>query len=107
MRCKLLGTAAATAVPLPFCNCRVCREARRRGGKDFRKRSAALINEDLLIDLSPDLCSMAFLHQVDLTKIRYLLQTHSHEGNDVHAIMEHMAGIQGYHIGYDGCEIVI
>lgn len=78
MKVQILGTAAATAMPLPFCNCRVCKESRKRGGKSFRKRSAALINDELLIDLSPDLCSMAYIHHIDLGKIRYLLQTHSH-----------------------------
>ncbi len=78
MKIQLLGTAAATAMPLPFCNCNVCQMARKTGGKDFRKRSAAMINNDLLIDLSPDLCTMAAMYRIDLSKVRYLLQTHSH-----------------------------
>jgi len=78
MKVKILGTAAATAMPLPFCRCPVCICARSGGGKDIRKRSSALINDDLLIDLSPDLSAMAAMHGADLSKIRYLLQTHSH-----------------------------
>lgn len=78
MKIQFMGTAAATAMPLPFCNCDVCRQARRNGGKDFRKRSAALINDEMLIDLSPDLCSMAAMYGVDSGGIKYLLQTHSH-----------------------------
>lgn len=78
MKVKILGTAAATAMPLPFCGCETCRTARINGGKDLRKRSAALINDDLLIDLSPDLSAMAAMYNVDTSKIRCLLQTHSH-----------------------------
>lgn len=78
MKLKVLGTAAATSMPLLFCNCPVCRAARQNGGKDLRKRSAALIDETLLIDLSPDLGAMAAMHDFDPAKIRYLLQTHSH-----------------------------
>jgi len=65
-------------MPLPFCNCRVCRAARTLGGKNLRKRSASLINGELLIDLSPDLAAMAALYRIDTARIRYLLQTHSH-----------------------------
>lgn len=78
MKIQLLGTAAATAMPLPFCNCETCREARRTGGKNLRKRSAAIINDELLIDLGPDLCTAAGMYGVDLGHVRYLVQTHSH-----------------------------
>jgi len=52
--------------------------ARKTGGKDFRKRSAVLINDDLIIDLGQDFMSASFMHGVDTAKIRYWLQTHSH-----------------------------
>ncbi len=78
MKIKILGTAAATSMPLVFCNCKICKLAREKGGKDFRKRTCAIINDEMLIDLSPDLCSSASLYDVDLSKIKYLLQTHSH-----------------------------
>lgn len=78
MKIKILGTSAATSMPLVFCNCEVCKKARQNGGKDIRKRSHAIINDEMLIDLSPDLCSSANLYDVDLSKIKYLLQTHSH-----------------------------
>src|SRR5437588_179202 len=43
-----LGTAAANAFPEAFCKCRNCAQARTLGGPSLRKRSAALINNDLL-----------------------------------------------------------
>lgn len=78
MKLRFLGTAAATSMPLVFCNCEICKQARINKGKDFRKRASAVINNEMLIDLSPDLCSMANLYDIDLGKIKYLLQTHSH-----------------------------
>jgi phosphoribosyl 1,2-cyclic phosphate phosphodiesterase len=75
---QFLGTAAATSVPLVFCNCEVCRRARINKGRDIRKRASAIINHEMLIDLGPDLCSQAQMYDVDLSKTKYLLQTHSH-----------------------------
>ena len=78
MKITFLGTAAATAMPLPFCGCAACRQARRLGGKDIRRRSSILVNSDLLIDLGPDVPAACSQYAIDLSKIRYLLQTHAH-----------------------------
>ena len=78
MKIKFLGTGSAHSCPLPFCNCKMCSTSRKTGGKDFRKRSSILVNEDLLIDMGPDFMSSSFIHGVDTANIRYLLQTHSH-----------------------------
>jgi phosphoribosyl 1,2-cyclic phosphate phosphodiesterase len=73
-----LGTSAATSCPLVFCKCRVCQNARIKKGKDFRKRASLLINEDLLIDLGPDVVTSSAMYNIDLTKVKYILQTHGH-----------------------------
>ncbi len=78
MKLTFLGTAAANAFPEAFCKCNNCLAARSEGGRSLRKRSAALINNDLLIDLGPDIMSASQLHQVDLTNVQYSLQTHPH-----------------------------
>jgi phosphoribosyl 1,2-cyclic phosphate phosphodiesterase len=78
MKITFLGTAAATSYPLAFCRCTFCNTARERGGKDFRKRSSAIVNDDLLIDIGPDIVSASFLYRKSIADIRYLLQTHSH-----------------------------
>ena len=59
MRFTFLGTGAAEAIPDPFCRCRVCEIARRERGPHIRARSTALVNDDLLIDIGPDLLSSA------------------------------------------------
>ena len=44
----------------------------------MRKRSAALVNDDLLIDLGPDIMAASQLHGCSLTNVNYCLQTHPH-----------------------------
>lgn len=78
MQITFLGTGAATAVPLPFCDCPTCRSARQLGGKDLRTRSALLVEDDLLIDCGPDAVSAAHRLGRDLTRVRTLLVTHAH-----------------------------
>ena len=78
MTITFLGTAAANAFPEAFCKCRNCAQARTLGGPSFRKRSAALINNDLLIDLGPDIMSASHMHGCSLAEVRYCLQTHPH-----------------------------
>jgi phosphoribosyl 1,2-cyclic phosphate phosphodiesterase len=73
-----LGTSAANAYPEAFCGCDNCLQARYLGGKSLRKRSAALVNDDLLIDLGPDIMTAAAMHAHPLTGVRYCLQTHAH-----------------------------
>lgn len=73
-----LGTSAAEAYPVAFCRCANCEQARALGGPSLRKRSAALINDDLLIDLGPDIMIASFTHGRPLTRVRYCLQTHAH-----------------------------
>lgn len=78
MKMQYLGTAAAEGLPAVFCQCPICREATRRGGKDIRFRSGALINDRLLIDISPDLYAAKLKFQLELGDIRNILITHAH-----------------------------
>jgi len=73
-----LGTAAANAFPEAFCKCRNCVQARMLRGPSLRKRSAALINNDLLIDLGPDIMTASHMHGCSLDNVQYCLQTHPH-----------------------------
>ena len=78
MRITFLGTSSATSYPLAFCNCENCAKARETGGKNFRKRSSIIINDDLLVDMGPDVMTAACMYNKPLTNVRYWLQTHSH-----------------------------
>ncbi|MBI9046515.1 MAG: hypothetical protein JEZ06_18640 [Anaerolineaceae bacterium] len=78
MRLSFLGTSAANSYPEAFCKCENCQQARKAGGKSLRKRSSILINDDLLIDLGPDIMAASQIHQIPLTNVQYCLQTHPH-----------------------------
>src|SRR5262245_1777835 len=78
VRLLFLGTAASEGFPDAFCDCDNCRRARELGGPSLRKRSSALIDGRLLIDLGPDLMVAAMVHGVSLARIEYCLQTHEH-----------------------------
>ncbi|MXW05976.1 MAG: hypothetical protein F4Z81_13050 [Gemmatimonadetes bacterium] len=78
MNVTFLGTAAAPSMPIPFCVCNVCMEARRIGGKNLRKRSSLVINDDLLVDIGPDIATASFQYRISLTGVGICLQTHPH-----------------------------
>ncbi len=78
MRIIFLGTAAAEGYPGIFCNCTHCNEARALGGKNIRFRSAALVNNDLLIDFGPDLLAAAMRFNLNLSSVTTGLVTHAH-----------------------------
>jgi phosphoribosyl 1,2-cyclic phosphate phosphodiesterase len=78
MQFTFLGTSAANAFPEAFCKCINCQSARAEGGKSLRKRSAALFDDDLLIDLGPDIMTASQQHHIDLTNVQFCIQTHPH-----------------------------
>ncbi|MDE6411432.1 MAG: hypothetical protein K2L02_02720 [Clostridia bacterium] len=77
MKVSYLGTGAAEGIPALFCECDFCKRA--RAGKEMlRSRSQVVLDGELSIDFPPD----AFYHNAvfgaELSKIKYLLVTHSH-----------------------------
>jgi phosphoribosyl 1,2-cyclic phosphate phosphodiesterase len=78
MQFVFLGTSASEGYPNAFCACENCEAARQAGGPSLRKRSAALIDGELLIDLGPDLMAASLQHGISLANVRYCLQTHEH-----------------------------
>jgi phosphoribosyl 1,2-cyclic phosphate phosphodiesterase len=78
MEILLMGTAAAEGLPAPYCDCPTCTEARRRGGRDIRSRSEALIDDDLKIDHNPDTVIHMQSAGRSLAKVRAILFTHEH-----------------------------
>jgi phosphoribosyl 1,2-cyclic phosphate phosphodiesterase len=74
----LLGTAAADGWPAPYCDCKACSEARRRGGPNIRSRSGALIDDDLKIDHNPDTVMQMHRERRSLGRLKTILFTHDH-----------------------------
>lgn len=75
----ILGSAAAEGVPAIFCNCRVCTEAWKNGGKDMRLRTAYKLNDRVRIDFGPDSMAQEYKFQLHSENLRHLFITHSHE----------------------------
>jgi len=78
MRLTFLGTAAAQGYPDPFCACANCERARSLGGPSIRRRAAAIVNDDLLLDFGPDLIGSSAALAIPLTNVRHVLVTHFH-----------------------------
>lgn len=78
MNIRLLGTGAADGIPSMWGDSEVNRYAREHGGKDFRTRSAALIDEGLKIDLPPDTHAQCALNRVDPKLWTAVVFTHTH-----------------------------
>lgn len=79
VKMKILGTAAAEGLPALFCQCDLCLEAKRRGGKNLRTRTSAMIGCKYKLDLPPDSYMHMITYGLDLGKLEYLLITHAHE----------------------------
>lgn len=78
MQLKYLGTAAAEAVPAPFCRCDVCERARELGGRNVRTRSQALVDGKLLIDFPADTYLHTLRDGIRLYEINSCIVTHCH-----------------------------
>lgn len=77
MKITVLGSGGF-GYPLVFCNCEYCRKARKLGGRNIRKRASLLINDEMIIDLTPDCQCAMNMYNKDMGKTKYLLQTHTH-----------------------------
>ena len=78
MKLTFLGTAAAEGIPAVWCNCKVCRAAKERGGRDIRTRSQVLVGDDLLLDFPMDTYLHTLQNKLDLSKVDTVLITHAH-----------------------------
>ncbi len=79
MKLLFLGTSAGEGYPALWCNCPNCTYAREHGGRNIRDNSCALLDDDLMLDMSHHAFSSALRFHADLTKIRYLFVTHDHQ----------------------------
>ena len=74
----LLGTGACQGIPAPFCTCDLCTYARAKMGKERRRRTSMIINDELLIDFGPDIINALRDYNIDEMNIKHLCVTHSH-----------------------------
>lgn len=92
MKLQYFGTAAAEGVPAPFCECPVCEAARKKGGRNVRTRSQALVDGRLLLDFSADTYTHVLHQGLRLWEIDSVLITHCHSDHiypgDLWCLME-------------------
>jgi len=75
MELTILGSGGCMVIPKPLCGCRVCREAREKGGPYARTGpSAFLHDENLLIDTPAEIACQ--LNRSKIGQVDYLLFTH-------------------------------
>lgn len=79
MKLQYWGTAASEGWPALFCRCEACCKARILGGRNIRTRSQALLDDSVLLDFPADTYLHALQYNRDLSDIRHVLITHSHE----------------------------
>ncbi|MES9553709.1 MULTISPECIES: bifunctional adenosylcobinamide kinase/adenosylcobinamide-phosphate guanylyltransferase [unclassified Streptomyces] len=77
MELTLLGTGAPDGLPRPECPCAVCAVAR---GAHARASTALLVDDALLLDLTPGAVFAAARARHPLTGVRQVLLTHPHDG---------------------------
>ncbi|QNE77843.1 adenosylcobinamide kinase/adenosylcobinamide phosphate guanyltransferase [Streptomyces finlayi] len=77
MELTLLGTGAPDGLPRPECPCAVCASAR---GALARAATALLVDDALLLDLTPGAVFAAARSGHSLTAVRQVLLTHPHDG---------------------------
>lgn len=78
MKLQFLGTAASEGIPNPFCKCDICEKTRQLKGKNIRTRSALIIDDVMQIDMAPEFSYQVMRENIDVTKIKDLLFTHTH-----------------------------
>ncbi|MGW0421025.1 bifunctional adenosylcobinamide kinase/adenosylcobinamide-phosphate guanylyltransferase [Streptomyces sp. NPDC003015] len=80
MELTLLGTGAPAGLPRPACSCAACTVAL---GEDARAATSVLIDETLLLDLTPGAAFAAARAGHSLAGVRQVLLSHPHDGPPV------------------------
>ncbi|MET7688493.1 bifunctional adenosylcobinamide kinase/adenosylcobinamide-phosphate guanylyltransferase [Streptomyces sp. NPDC005483] len=80
MELTLLGTGAPAGLPRPGCPCAACAVA---VGTDARGATAVLVDETLLLDLTPGAAFAAARSGHSLAGVRQVLLSHPHDGPPV------------------------
>jgi len=78
MTLTFLGTSAGEEYPGIWCECAYCETARKLGGRNIRRNSCAVIDDDVMIDIGKSAHIQAERFGINLRKIETLLVTHSH-----------------------------
>ncbi|WP_020618400.1 MBL fold metallo-hydrolase [Paenibacillus daejeonensis] len=88
MKLHYLGTGASEGFPAVYCECDVCERALQSGGNNIKRRSSVLINDRILMDVSPDLYMQKLKFGLQLARVESVVVTHADEDHfDVFSLM--------------------
>ncbi|MDR0293286.1 MAG: MBL fold metallo-hydrolase [Oscillospiraceae bacterium] len=75
MKFIIIGSGGCVCLPKPLCQCRICVEARKKGGR-YKRYGCSLYLEDvsLLVDTPEDIAHA--LNASDIRTVEYILYTH-------------------------------
>lgn len=76
MKIKFLGTSSGWPLPRLGCTCSICKS---KDPKDKRLRPSLLFDDEVLLDISPDIYHQIQNFNIDPTKIKYIILTHAHD----------------------------
>ena len=79
MRIIFLGTSAGEEYPGIWCGCENCAKAREWGGRNIRRNSAVMLDDDVMLDMGKAAHIQAEKFGLDMRGVRVLLVTHSHK----------------------------
>jgi phosphoribosyl 1,2-cyclic phosphate phosphodiesterase len=83
MEVRILGSGGSEGIPAFLCKCRVCNEARRRGGREIRQNACAHVTFasglGILLDMPPQFKMAWDRYRLDQEKLAAILITHRHE----------------------------
>ena len=75
MKWTILGSGGCMVIPKPLCQCRICREARKRGGPYARAGPSLFLHDiNLLIDTPAEIAGL--LNRSDIRNVDYLTFSH-------------------------------
>ncbi len=100
MKIRYLGTGDSCGIPSPFCKCRVCENARKKGEKEIRTRTGILIDDDLLIDFPPESMVHFAKYHIDSSQIQSVLLTHTHSDHFYYSDLLPRLAQDTFNIGY-------
>ncbi|NLN64623.1 MAG: hypothetical protein GX144_04320 [Clostridiaceae bacterium] len=78
MKITFLGTGAAEMYPAIWCQCENCNKALKEGGRNIRGNSAALIDDDIMLDMNTTCFMVAANNGISLASVKHILVTHPH-----------------------------
>lgn len=75
----ICGSGASEAIPAVFCDCALCRQAWKNGGKDIRSRTAYMLGDEIRIDYGPDAMLHRWRFHLHYENLRHLFISHAHK----------------------------